>query len=49
MGGMLFLVKNCEHSVQCGQVSSLITHHEMDKQVERVFEKKITEAECSLS
>ena len=46
MGVMLFLVK------KCWALSALwveITHHDMGKHVERVFKKKFTEAECSLS
>ena len=39
MGVMPFWSETAEHSVQCGQVPSKITHHEMGKRVERVFKK----------
>ena len=49
LGSCCFGSKTAEHSVQCGQVHSSMTHHEMGKWVEGVFKKKIAEAKRSLS
>ena len=38
-GSRHFWSKTAEHSVQYGQVCSKITHHEMGKRTERVFQK----------
>ena len=48
-GSCSFWSKTADHSVQCGQVCLKITCHEMGKHIQRVFKKKFTEAECSLS
>ena len=39
-GSHQFGSKTAVHSVQCGQVCLLVTHHEMGNCVERVFKKK---------
>ena len=38
-GSCPFWSKTAEHSMQCGQVHSWITNHEMDKHAERVLNK----------
>ena len=39
MGVIPFLVKTAEHSVWCGQVHALVTHHAMGQHVERISKK----------
>ena len=34
-----FCSETAEHSVQCGQVCSQVTHHKMGKHIERVFKQ----------
>ena len=48
-GHAIFWSRTAEHSAWCGQVRSYITHHEMGNSIERVFQKKLTEAKHSLS